>query len=569
MARLNRRTEAQLARSAKLKATAPRRALARLAAPFRRFRSLRQPPAELLLVPQDLRTTDGSFIDEIRAGQFGLAGQSIAIGDGTPFGIQHPSTSFKRRLHGFSWLRHLRAVREEGGDEIGRRFVLAWIARYRSTGGSVFAPGVEARRIMSWLTNAAILLEGAEARDFEAIMRSLEMQVNHLAASWRLAPDGPPRLGALTALMLAAVCLAGQDALLKQVQGEFERELDRQILPFGGHRNRNPGAGIAILLDLLPLRQCIAMREWEPLEALESAVTRLIPWLRYMRLGDGRLARFNGMSGTPLDELAAVLAYDDSLAIPSLVKESGYLRLERGATILIMDAGVPPPLELSGEAHAGCLSFELSSDRHVVFCNSGAAGAVLPEWHAICRSTASHSTLAVGGRSSSRLVNVRDKSTGGAIIGLAGPEKVVFDIADNGGSTRIIATHDGYLERQGVVHRRTLAISSDGTTLDGRDYLGPKHKGERLMHDLVYDIHFHIHPNVETRMGVEPDTVDLRLPNNERWRFRCNGARLSLEESTYLAEFAGPRQTMQIVLRGDCLDSVEVDWHLELVEAPD
>lgn len=558
-----------MARSAKIRVPIPRQAFARLAAPFRRFRSLRQPPAELLLVPQDLRTTDASFIDEIRAGQFGLAGQTIEIGDGTPFGLPAPSAWFKRRLHGFSWLRHLRAVREEGGDEIARRFVMAWIGRYRTESGSAFGPGVEARRVMSWLTNASILLEGAEARTFETIMRSLEGQVNHLASTWRQAPDGPPRLSALTALMLASVCLAGTEHLLKQLQAEFERELERQVLPFGGHRNRNPGAGIEILLDLLPLRQCFAMREREPLEALEAAVGRLIPWLRYMRLGDGRLARFNGMSGTPLDELAAVLAYDDSLGIPPMVKESGYLRLERATTILIMDAGVPPPLELSGEAHAGCLSFEMSSDRNVLFCNSGAAGAILPEWHAVCRSTAAHSTLAVGGSSSSRLINVRGKSTGNGIIGLAGPEKVVFDVSDSGGATRIIATHDGYLERHGVVHRRTLALSSDGAVLDGRDYLGPKHKGERLSHDLVYDIHFHIHPKVEARMGEEPETVDLRLQDNERWRFRCTGARLSLEESTYLAEFAGPRQSMQIVLRGDCLDSVEVDWHLELVEAPD
>jgi uncharacterized heparinase superfamily protein len=558
-----------MARQARIRVPAPGQALARLAAPFRRFRSLRQPPAELLLVPPDLRTTDASFIDEIRAGQFGLAGQSIEIGDGTPFGIPAPSAWFKRRLHGFSWLRHLRAVREEGGDEIARRFVLAWIGRYRTASGSAFEPGVEARRVMSWLTNASILLEGAQPRQFETIMRSLEGQVNRLSSTWRQAPEGPQRLNALTALMLASVCLAGMDHLPKQLQGEFERELQRQILPFGGHRNRNPGAGIEILLDLLPLRQCFAMREREPLEALEAAVGRLIPWLRYMRLGDGRLARFNGMSGTPLDELAAVLAYDESLAVPPLVKASGYLRLEHGTTVLIMDAGVPPPIELSGEAHAGCLSFEMSSDRNVLFCNSGAAGAILPEWHAVCRSTAAHSTLSIAGSSSSRLVNVHDKSTGRGIVGLAGPEKVVFDIVDSGGATRIIATHDGYLERHGVVHRRTLALSSEGTILDGRDYLGPKHKGERLVRDLVYDIHFHIHPNVEARMGTEPDTVDLRLPDNERWRFRCAGARLALEESIYLAEFAGPRQSMQIVLRGDCLDSVEVDWHLELVEAPD
>ena len=32
-------------------------------------------------------------------------------------------------------------------------------------------------------------------------------------------------------------------------------EIERQILPDGGHISRNPGALIELLLDLLPLRQ--------------------------------------------------------------------------------------------------------------------------------------------------------------------------------------------------------------------------------------------------------------------------------------------------------------------------
>ena len=37
-------------------------------------------------------------------------------------------------------------------------------------------------------------------------------------------------------------------------------ELERQILPDGGHISRNPGALIELLLDLLPLRQAFAAR---------------------------------------------------------------------------------------------------------------------------------------------------------------------------------------------------------------------------------------------------------------------------------------------------------------------
>ena len=41
-------------------------------------------------------------------------------------------------------------------------------------------------------------------------------------------------------------------------------ELERQILPDGGHSSRNPSILVELLLDLLPLRQCFAARGQPP-----------------------------------------------------------------------------------------------------------------------------------------------------------------------------------------------------------------------------------------------------------------------------------------------------------------
>ena len=40
---------------------------------------------------------------------------------------------------------------------------------------------------------------------------------------------------------------------------------------------------------------------------------------------------------------------------------SGYQRLDAGAMTVMMDTGPPPPPNVSHDAHAGCLSFELSA----------------------------------------------------------------------------------------------------------------------------------------------------------------------------------------------------------------
>lgn len=70
--------------------------------------------------------------------------------------------------------------------------------------------------------------------------------------------------------------------------------------------------------------------------------------LRFMRLGDGALARFNGVGRTRSEDLATVLAYDDGkMDLAGHALQSGYVRLERGETVLIADVGAPPPLPLA------------------------------------------------------------------------------------------------------------------------------------------------------------------------------------------------------------------------------
>src|SRR5207245_10086752 len=93
-------------------------------------------------------------------------------------------------------------------------------------------------------------------------------------------------------------------------------ELQRQILPDGGHISRNPGALIELLIDLLPLRQTFAARNIAPPPALLNAIDRMMPMVPFFRHGDGSIVLFDGMSGTPSDLLAPLLAYDDTHRTP-------------------------------------------------------------------------------------------------------------------------------------------------------------------------------------------------------------------------------------------------------------
>ncbi len=72
---------------------------------------------------------------------------------------------------------------------LARSLVAEWIAGRRRHTAHAWAPEVVGRRIISWLSHAGLILDGAERRPYAAIMLSLEDQVTYLSASWRNAPE--------------------------------------------------------------------------------------------------------------------------------------------------------------------------------------------------------------------------------------------------------------------------------------------------------------------------------------------------------------------------------------------
>src|SRR5439155_371569 len=84
-------------------------------------------------------------------------------------------------------------------------------------------------------------------------------------------------------------------------------DLERQVLPDGGHLSRNPGAMIELLVDLLPLSQAYTARNVPPPPALTHAIDRMMPMLRFFRHGDGAFALFNGMGPTSPELIATIL----------------------------------------------------------------------------------------------------------------------------------------------------------------------------------------------------------------------------------------------------------------------
>jgi uncharacterized heparinase superfamily protein len=272
-------------------------------------------------------------------------------------------------------------------------------------------------------------------------------------------------------------------------------------------------------------------------------------------MGDGGLCAFHGGGEGDRRAIDHVLsARDTGSKSFGFAPNSGYQRIEAGGANLIMDAGKPAGGQASALAHASPLAFELAAGGHRIVVNCGWTSQQPDSWREAVRATAAHSTLIIEETSSARLIpnGWRRRLMGPRFD--EQPEKVSARRNEEDIGTWIEASHDGYRELFGLLHRRRIFLAADGGDLRGEDGLyRPVEDGTPEDVDVRYRfaIRFHLHPDVKASLARDGMSVLLVLGNGDGWRFRTDGGPIRIERSVYLATGGTPKRTSQIVVQGE------------------
>lgn len=529
-----------------------RRVRAALAAPWQGLTARLGPqPTRLVIVPPDLRTLDWAIAQDILAGHYALGGKVVSVGEGSPFAVANAPRGWMRALYGFAWLRHLTTL--DAAD--ARAFARGVISEFLTMRG--WPPEAQdtrltARRLMALISAAPHLLDGADAAYYKTYLRSLSRHARRLRRAASADYDPLARLLAGIALLHLALSTDRSERLARRAIAIVVHELDAQIAADGGHISRNPETPVALLFDLIPLRQCFVRRGVEPPAGILNAIDRMLAMVRHMRHADGALAAFNGAGGAPRDLLAALIAYGDAAQAASPGLRGGYARLVAADSVALIDAAAAGPIAATAHAHAGCLSFEFSSDNRRWVVNCGAPRDEGTELGEAVRTTIAHSTATLGNATSSQFVETPSAHY------LVGPSEVRALLSDDGHSFE--GAHDGYLQRFGVLHERKLMIDADGGRLIGRDTFS----GAQSIDHVPLALRFHVHPAIEARLSDDDAEVLLVARDGAAWRFTAEDISIEIEDSIFLGDGA-PRRTMQIVMRMNLGDRRHVGWMLERV----
>jgi uncharacterized heparinase superfamily protein len=383
------------------------------------------------------------------------------------------------------------------------------------------------------------------------MLRRLVTDTRQLAAALPAEEMDGRALTALKGLIAAAIALPDHAGYLTRALRFLPQDIARQVLPDGGHVERSPGAQLEALKNLIEIRALLHLAAAPAPGSLGTAIERLSTALRMLRHGDGGLALFNGTRDEPaaLVELALQQTSRFTRAGPASLPDMGFHRLQAGGTMMLVDAGAPAPPGLDRLAHAGTLSFELSVNRTRVIVNCGAAPIAGSAWADAARTTAAHSTLVIADTSSSEI-----KPAG---LGRR-PERVTVERQEANGAHWLEASHDGWRRPFGAIHRRRLYLSESGEDIRGEDAV-------EAATGQPFTVRFHLHPAIAANLQQDGEGVLLRLPaNGGGWRLRAEGAKISLEESIYLAG-PEPRRAEQVVLTGFADGTQQVKWAITKV----
>lgn len=398
--------------------------------------------------PMDARLSGWPSLGELASGRITLLGRQRPLDDWRP--ADAPQL-WRYHLQYWDWAWGLAGT----DDAAAARRVFAdlwtsWSAANRLGRYDEWSPYVASVRAWSLCGTFAALARGGPVED--DVRASLGLHAGFLAAHLERDVGGNHLLKNLKALVGLGVFL-GDPTLVRRTTSRLVAEIERQVLPDGGHYERSPAYHCQVMGDLLDVGRLLAAAGSPVPGALNVTLDRMRAWLAGMLLPDGSVPMLN--DGFPVaDELVRLLLGDEPVRNEgvTLLAESGYIVARTGRFHLIVDVGLACPDELPAHAHADTLSFVLYDEGAPVVVDTGTSTYEAGPRRDLERSTGAHNTIEIDGNDSTEVYGAF-RAGRRARVRIERVERAPIVVQ---------AGHDGYRHLPGAPrHRRRWELSPE------------------------------------------------------------------------------------------------------------
>ena len=463
-------------------------------------------------------------------------------------------------LHSFLWLTKLD---RKNNKVITKNIIKSWIENYFDYHPSVWDMEITAKRIISWSSNIDITLEDSEKNYKEKFFISLVKQSNFLSKNLNNLFYSPAKIISCAAIILSGIMFRENNLNYKLGIKELEKIIKNYFDENGFPKSRNPE-------DLfICLKYLILIREWfkeaqKPIpDFLNEIIQKCGNCYTLLCCSNKQFPLFNGateINHEGYDIFLKNLKYkfsNKNYEVADLIK------VKKKKLEFFMDCGNPPPDNFVKYYQAGCLAFELTSNKQKVICNSGYGKYLSVKLSSLSRSTASHSTLYINDTSScifqkNKFIN---KIYGNSLV-----EKLKIinkNYTENKDFYLISASHNGYEKKFGYIHNRSVKILKNKDKMYGIDELK---KNINYKHPLIYFVRFHIYPDTKIVKTKAGNSILISLSNGEGWLIESETNDLRIEKNVFFGNKNKIINSESISISGKInQDVVSIKWTIERI----
>ena len=302
-------------------------------------------------------------------------------------------------------------------------------------------------------------------------------------------------------LLFGAYCFQ-DEKLYTKAKEILTVELEEQILNDGAHFELSPMYHQIMLfrvLDCINLVENNKFQDQELLALLKTKTSIMLGWLENITYKNSDIPLLNDSANGIAPTSKELVKYASRLNVEVKkveLKESGYRKIINDRYECVVDVGHIGPDYIPGHAHADTFNFELYMDNKPFIVDTGLSTYETNDRRTEERSTASHNAVEIMLENSSEVwggFRVADRAS-------------VTDMKES--EEKIVATHDGYMKKYGILHTREWEFGDDRVII--KDTLNKKAKAIAR---------FHFHPDVTEEEIMQHIVIQHSTFNIQHYKY--------------------------------------------------
>tara|TARA_B100000700_G_C15034916_1_gene852327 strand:+ start:715 stop:2370 length:1656 start_codon:yes stop_codon:yes gene_type:complete len=461
-------------------------------------------------------------------------------------------------LHSFFWLTKLN---RKNSKTTTHNIIKSWIDLYFNYHPYTWEMEITARRIIAWSSNTDISLENSDRFYKKKFFLSLIKQSNFLLKNLNRLPNESGKIICCSAIILSGMMFKENESSYKEGIRELEKIVKNYFDESGFPKSRNPEDVFVCLKYLILIREWLKEAQRTTPDFLNEIIAKSGNCYKLLCNSNNKLPLFNGATEVDHKDFDTFLKNLKYRFSDKKNEASDIIKIKKKKFEFFIDCGNPPPNNYCKNYQAGCLSFELISNKQKIICNTGYGKYFSQKLISASRSTAAHSTLYINDTSScifqkNRLIN---EIYGNSIIQ---KHKVISKVySEDKDFYFISASHNGYEKKFGYTHERSIKIFKKNDKIHGQDKL----KKTKNVNNLInYFIRFHIYPDTKIVKTKAGNSVLISLPNGEGWFLECKDNPLNIEKNIFLGNKNKIMNNESVSISGEInKELISIEWQIE------